>query len=316
MPRRWTIDPHDAHQRLDAWLARRLAISRSAVRRLLADAAVRVDGRVIDPRGGGAALSAGAVVELDPDADADRVEPQPEMPLTVLGAGAGWLAVDKPAGVPVHPLKPAERDTLLNAVAARFPGIVGIGEKGLRGGVVHRLDVQTSGVTIFATEQAAWDRLRDAFASHRVEKTYRAIVAGPLSTPGRVALTLRVAEHRPAIVRVCQADYPDGRLCALSWRFLESFGPAALIEVSLETGFLHQIRAMMLHLGHPVLGDPDYATSSVPPIPAPRQLLHAASIVIDAKRIDSPDPADFSEALDRLRSRHDQAPLTPPRQDQ
>ncbi|NIR59804.1 MAG: RluA family pseudouridine synthase, partial [Gammaproteobacteria bacterium] len=79
--------------------------------------------------------------------------------LVVLARGAGWVAVDKPAGVPVHPLRADERGSVLAAVAARHPEVQGVGEGGLRSGVVHRLDVGTSGVLLVATAEDAWQRL-------------------------------------------------------------------------------------------------------------------------------------------------------------
>src|SRR5215470_16869036 len=113
------VQASEAGRRLDLFLAERLSLSRGGARRLLASGAVRVGGRL-------------------------------------LAEGPGWLVADKPAGAPVHPLAAGERGTLLGAVAARHPEIQGIGEGGLRSGVVHRLDVDTSGALLFATDAAQW----------------------------------------------------------------------------------------------------------------------------------------------------------------
>jgi 23S rRNA-/tRNA-specific pseudouridylate synthase len=86
----------------------------------------------------------------------------------------------------------------------------------------------------------------------------------------------------------------------LSWRRLETLGPAALVEVSLETGFLHQIRATFAHRGHPVAGDRRYGPAA-DPTGAPRQMLHAAALELDEVRVESPDPPDFAALLARLR---------------
>ena len=88
-----------------------------------------------------------------------------EVDLPVIARGPGWLAVDKPAGLPVHPFAEDETGTMLNAVLARRPEIFGVGEGGLRSGVVHRLDVDTSGVLLFASEAGSWRRLPRANCS-------------------------------------------------------------------------------------------------------------------------------------------------------
>src|SRR5690606_17413297 len=213
--RRFAVPAEEAGARLDAWLAARLGVGRTAVRALLERGAVRVDGRRAGRGHKGAALAAGACVVVEGFAPpaARRAPAEPERPLVVLASGPGWLAVDKPPGVPVHPLREGERGTLAGAVLARRPEMAGVGEGGLRSGVVHRLDVDTSGVVLFATEAAAWARLREAFRSHRVEKVYRALVVGRLEGEGALELDLAVARHRPARVRVVGvAAAPDAPL--------------------------------------------------------------------------------------------------------
>ena len=138
-------------------------------------------------------------------------DPEAAARLSILAHGPGWLAVDKPAGMPVRPHAEDERGTVLNAIAALEPAVHGVGEGGLRSGVVHRLDVETSGVLLVATREDAWRRLRRAFAERRVEKVYFALVWGELaSRPGEaleeVEVGLVVARHRPARVRVRYID--------------------------------------------------------------------------------------------------------------
>jgi 23S rRNA pseudouridine1911/1915/1917 synthase len=232
-------------------------------------------------------------------------EAEPGLPLRVLAEGRGWLVVDKPPGVPVHALGPGEKGTLLSAVAARHPEIAGVGEGGLRSGVVHRLDVDTSGALLFATEEGTFRRLRAAFAAHRVEKRYRAILLGELGGAGEIECGLRVARHRPARVRVVEAERASidrgVRRSKLAWRALERLRSATLVEVTLETGFLHQIRATFAHAGHPIAGDLVYGTRQEH-IWAPRQMLHASSLAIEEISAASPDPPDFAALLDELRS--------------
>src|SRR5262249_48742973 len=208
-----------------------------------------------------------------------HARPEGDLLLVVLARGRGWLAVDKPPGQPVHPLLREEGGTLLNALVARHPELHGVGEGGLRSGVVHRLDVDTSGVVLFATEEEAWQRLRGAFRAHRVDKLYRALVAGRLAGEGAIEPALSVVRHRPARVAVVGGARTGAvgapRLAGLRWRSLAHGRAATLLEVRPRTGFLHQIRATLAHLGHPVCGDPIYGTPG-DASGVPRQMLHAA----------------------------------------
>jgi 23S rRNA pseudouridine1911/1915/1917 synthase len=302
---RFVVDPRLAGSRLDVVLARELGISRAEARRLLGRGGVRLGAREVGPRDKGEPVHAGAelvVPEWTPPASR-APEPEPEAPLTVLAEGRGWVAVDKPAGVPVHPLAPGEGGTLLNALVARRPGVLGIGEGGLRCGVLHRLDVDTSGALLFATDDVHWKRLRHAFRTHAVRKLYRAVVAGALEGEGEERVRLAVAQHRPARVRVvAERDDPEGggpgRPTRLHWRALRALRGATLVEVDLGTGFLHQIRAVFAHRGHPVLGDRAYGGPDADV--ARRQLLHASRLAYGEIDVRSPDPADFADALARL----------------
>ena len=307
--KRLVVAPEEAGARLDAWLAARLGVPRARARRLVAQGAVSVDGRLASPAAKGASLAAGAHVEISAPAAAAAETPiaEPGAPLEILAEGPGFVAVHKPPGMPVHPLEPGERGTLLGAVAARFPAIVGVGEAGLRSGVVHRLDVDTSGVVVFATEPGRFERLRDAFRSHRVEKIYRAIVLGELADEDVLDVGLVMARHRPAKVKVVDprrdARGRGARRGRLRWRALEDLGTATLLEIQLETGHLHQIRATFAHVGHPVAGDRLYGPpADEDPTGAPRQMLHAARVKVDDVEASSPDPPDFLEVLARLRA--------------
>ncbi len=289
--------------RLDACLAAQLEVSRAEARRLLAGGGVRLDGRPVSERDKGARVEPGArlaVAAFTPPARR-RPRPQPSLPLAILAEGPGWLAVDKPAGQPVHPFGEDETGTMLNAVVARRPEIFGVGEGGLRSGVVHRLDVDTSGVLLFATEAATWRRLRRAFATAAVHKRYRAIALGELSGEGRLELDLVVARHRPARVRVARpGEERRARRVRLEWRAVERLRGATLVEIWPRTGFLHQIRACLAHLGHPVAGDRIYATHDE--TGAPRQMLHAAETAWRGIRAVSPAPLDFARATRALRA--------------
>ncbi len=300
--RSFVVSSERAGARLDAFLADVLPASRAEARRVLERGGVTLDGRAVGLAAKGAPLEAGQMVVVERFSGRAQEEPlaQPELALSVLGRGPGWLAVDKPAGMPVHPLSPDETGSALNFVVASYPEILGVGEAGLRSGVVHRLDVDTSGALLFATEEGRWQQLRGAFRGHRVEKLYRALVCGRLAGEGELALHLAVAQHRPARVRVVAPDDPSfasrTRLTSLRWRALAQLRGATLVEVQPRTGFLHQIRASLAHLGHPVVGDVAYGAP--PTSLARRHLLHAAHVAYREVEATSPDPADFREAFE------------------
>ena len=308
-PRHIRVADGLAGQRLDVGLARALDVSRAEARRLLSSGAVRTrerpedDERIASLSEKGRLLADFEVITVGdfvPPEDR-RVAPEPGLALRVLDRGPGWLAVDKPAGMPVHPLQVGESGSALAFVASLHPEVHGVGEGSLRSGVVHRLDVDTSGALLFATEAKTWRRLRDAFAEHRVAKTYRAVVAGELRHAMTQQLGLYVARHRPAFVRVAEAGQTDGvRIAEQRVEPIEALRGATLVEVRPVTGFLHQIRATLAHIGHPVLGDETYAPADVAS-QASRQLLHAARVGFEEVEAHAPDPADFSNVVDRLR---------------
>ncbi len=339
-------------QRLDAFVAQWLSLSRHEVRTLLSLDAIVVNGKSCGSKG--YLLRPSDQVEVLPDAIAKRnqIEPNPQLKIPLLYKDPTLVVVDKPAGVAVHPLHPGQTQTVLNGLITLFPqlgratqenissiassnisertseeelpgavsqtkgklpgelpGAGGVGEGGLRSGVVHRLDVDTSGALAIALTEASWKRWRAAFSEHQVTKLYHALVVGHPAAAGKAALSLRITQHRPAKVRVVEKS--EGYLCDLSWRVLETYEQASLVEVNLGTGFLHQIRVMFAHLGHPVLGDSLYAceladlkvTSGVVlPLPeAPRQMLHAAMLALDGLEIHCPVPADFEQVCEALR---------------
>lgn len=308
--RRLEVRTAEAGWRIDRFLATHLPASRRRVRELLATGSIVLDGRPIGLAEKGQPLAEGSdlQVALAGLHAADHVLPQPELPLAVIAEGDGWIAVDKPVGMAVHPLRGGETGSVLNGAVARIPGIQGVGEGGLRSGVVHRLDVDTSGVLLVATNSRRWEELRQAFREHRVLKVYRALVHGRCEWEAgkRLEVRLRVGRHRPARVRVSEPR-PSGREARNLWRatqwleVLESFEDASLVEIRPETGFLHQIRASMAHLGHPLLGDATYGTPESQPR-AGRHMLHAAQARVGEVAAAAPDAPDFAALLGALRA--------------
>lgn len=292
---RFEVTREEDGVRLDRFLADKLALSRSQVRRLLAGGKVRLAERSGNASSKGLALCAGEVVEVEPFTAPEDQEaaPEPGLVVPVLAEGPGWVALDKPAGMPVHPLREHERGTALNALRAMHPEIHGVGEGGLRSGVVHRLDVDTSGALLFATRRETWERLRAAFRERRVSKRYAAVVQGSLAEgeEDEIELPLYVTSSRPARVRMARAG-ERGVATHTRWQVVRAGPGWSRLAVEIETGFLHQIRATLTHVGHPILGDALYAPAPVARR-APRQLLHSERVAFEELEAQSPLPEDF-----------------------
>lgn len=298
------LDLTNTPSRLDRAIGQVLQLSRQQVRRLLARGHVRVNGHELAQRDKGRMLTADDRVEVRPFAHPDEQHPipNPALPLTILDQGPGYVVVDKPAGTPVHPLQPDETGTVLNGLIARYPQIKNVGEGALRAGVVHRLDVTTTGTLIFALDPPTWQRLRDALKTHRITKQYLALVQGILQGASHEQHRLIIAQHRPARVRVLPPSGPPQkgeRLCTLAWQTQQTFADATLVSIILETGFLHQIRAIFSHLGHPLLGDTVYNADPTSVARAPRPMLHASRLALDDIDVTAPMPADMHEAIRR-----------------
>ena len=288
-PEAWAVE---SAGRLDRLVGDRLKWSRSRVRLAVESGRVAVDGSVA--RKGGATLKPGQTLRVQ---TAEWLVPEPDAPLSVLAEdpAGGWAVLDKPAGQAVHPLKPEERGTLLQAAAGRYPELLapeGVGREGpLRSGAVHRIDGPTSGCVALARTPEAWDRLRAAFAGHRVRKVYLARVAGRPAA-GSLEAPMAVVKHRPARAGVVGEAAGGGHATAMSWEPLsvDPAGRTTLLRVELSTGFFHQIRAGMAHLGHPVVGDWLYGGPE-----APRLLLHAWRVrPPGAAEVEAPPPVGLT----------------------
>ena len=135
------VTTDETGERLDKFLCHKLGLTRREALKVLGQRVVTLDGQVVLEKAKGTLLERGMVVAVaafEHPAEA-TVLPEPDAPLVILAAGGGFVVVDKPAGVPVMPLEPDERGTVLNAVVARYPQVQRVGEGGLRSGVVHRL---------------------------------------------------------------------------------------------------------------------------------------------------------------------------------
>ena len=254
--------------------------------------AVRVNGKRAKK---GDRVAIGDTVELAREpvsGEALRPAPDPDVPLVILALRSELVVVAKPAGVPSQPLRAGELGTIANAIAFRFPECVAIGDDPRDGGLVHRLDIGTSGVLVVARTLETYHALREAFGAGRVSKHYLAITDGhPVARECDVALVQR--GKRVAV------DLAEG-LAAYTEIAIERTSPDhALVRCVAQTGRMHQVRAHLAHLGAPITGDTLYG--GAPLSGHDGFFLHAASIALplgaDKLVAEAPLPARFTSAL-------------------
>tara|TARA_R110001599_G_scaffold23019_14_gene84738 strand:- start:7336 stop:7983 length:648 start_codon:yes stop_codon:yes gene_type:complete len=189
----------------------------------------------------------------------------PQDPLVILHEDAEVLLVDKPAGLLSVPGKgPHLADCLITRVQTVFPDAL----------LVHRLDRDTSGVMIFALTPYAQRHLALQFEKRMTRKTYVARVWGvPEQSSGTIDLPLIVDWPNRPLQMVC---HETGKAAQTDWRLLKDEGETARVRLSPRTGRSHQLRVHMLSLGHPILGDPFYASG--PALDYPRMMLHSEEL--------------------------------------
>jgi 23S rRNA pseudouridine1911/1915/1917 synthase len=297
----WTAGPGDAGERLDRHVAARLDAPRNQVQRWIRDGHVRVAGREEKPS---YPVAEGDRIDCDPPAPKDdRVAPE-EGDLRVLYEDADLVALDKPAGLTVHPGAGRTTGTLAHFLLARYPEMAGVGGEG-RPGIVHRLDQGTSGVLVVARTAAAYHRLARAFAAREVDKRYLAVVYGE---PSEGIVDEPIGRH--PVRRKEMTVRADGRPSRTGYRTLAARAGISLVELRLETGRTHQIRVHLKHIGHPLVGDPIYGEARWKGLPKavqprlrdfPRPALHAWKLAlahpIDGRRLEfeAPVPADLRD---------------------
>jgi 23S rRNA pseudouridine1911/1915/1917 synthase len=297
------VSDADAGERFDKLVARAAGISRQRAMELMNNGKVRL-GRKRLRKGDRAEAGMRLTVEL-PQAETPVADPA--VPLVVLQEDEHLLALDKPAGVSMHPLEAGETGTLANAVLARFPDVIGASPEERCPGLVHRLDRETSGVVLWARTRETFDALRAQFAAKTVEKRYHALVAGFVEGVGELAVPLahdpKDAKKMVATPYPAEAEELKARPAITRYRTLGQGAEATLVEVEIPTGVMHQIRAHFAFVGYPVLGDTLYGGRTLEGLD--RHLLHASSIGFEhpdgsRKVIRSPLPEEFRRALKQL----------------
>jgi 23S rRNA pseudouridine1911/1915/1917 synthase len=240
-----------AGMRVDAGLARLLGLSRTVVATLAENGEVELDGA---PAGKSDRLVAGAWLQVRlPEAPAPLENTPAEVEgMTILYSDDDIVAVDKPAGLVVHPGAGNPAGTLLNGLLHHDPKLAELP----RAGIVHRLDKDTSGLMVVARTLPTCTALVDLLSRHEVERQYEAVVLGTMVAGGTVDEP--IGRSMGDRLRQAVRDEEDGKRAVTHYRLRERFRAHSLLQCQLETGRTHQIRVHMAHIGHPLIGDPLY----------------------------------------------------------
>ena len=252
-------------------------------------------------------LSAGDVVTIERLLEQSdwKAVPNPAVKIPVIHEETNFLVINKPAGLPVHPLDPAETDTVVNGLLAQYPELAGVGPDPLFPAIVHRLDTETSGVMLVARNKDTYNLFRRQFRERRMTKTYVALATGAVKEAGRLEHRLTHSSSGPHRMRVADDLEPKAMLSITEYTIRRSLPKHTLLNIVIKTGVTHQIRCQLAHAGHPLAGDSLYGSKDADAGYEGRLFLHAEDLsfpdsVTGAERTFVADlPRELQQWLDR-----------------
>jgi len=301
------IEPEHAGVRLDTYLASQIeGWSRARLQKLIESEDVLVNGKVSKPS---YKLRDGDDLEVDLTATPVLTFAPENIPIDIVYEDETLVVVNKPAGLVVHPAAGTPSGTLANALAYHFQHLPS-GGTGVRPGIVHRLDRDTSGLLVVAKTEVALENLSDQFRDRKVFKSYVALVHGRvLANSGKIDQPLA----RDPSNRTRMAVVRGGRSALTLYRVRQAFDRFTLLDVELNTGRTHQIRVHLAWLKHPVVGDETYGGGRDNTIQDPRlraqirnlnrHFLHAEKLAFthpktnEVVKFESPLPLELADIL-------------------
>jgi 23S rRNA pseudouridine1911/1915/1917 synthase len=287
-------------KRVDKYLAAPLDLSRSQVQRLIRQGRVTVGEEVAKAS---YLLSPGERIRVQLPPPEEVAPLAQELPLDIVYEDEDLAVVNKPAGMVVHPSYGHQRDTLVNALLARYPSLSQL--PGSRPGIVHRLDKDTSGLMVVAKNESAWRRMQKQFKQGEVKKVYLALVEGHLK-PAQGVIEAPIG--RDPRRRKRMAVLHGGREAVTDYRVRNYFDGYTLVEAMPRTGRTHQVRLHLAFLGHPVVGDPVYGFRKKH-LELGRQFLHSHVLGFRTPsgqylEFEAPLPEELEKVLEGLRAPH------------
>ena len=310
--RSWTVSDEPLEIRLDAFVRRCMPhLSRREVLEAIRSRLFRINERVGTK---GIRLAAGDRVTFEGPQHwlVDIPPPQSQLSVPVVYEDAFVLVVNKPAGMATHGFSGRDHDTLANFLATSRPELLFIGASRWEPGLVHRLDRETSGVLLVAKTQAAFETLRLQFRRRQITKKYWSLVWGKVDNQGLISWPLahdRRDKRRMKVMNNKQSREPRKQK---SWRALTRFRKltdtpeASFLEIEMETGVTHQIRAHLAAIGHPIVGDSLYGDPARKNFGLQRQFLHAFCLEFchpdDGQRVkaEAPLPLELEAVLNTV----------------
>ena len=285
----------DSGLRIDKYLSTvNEQLSRSYIQKLLKSGLVLVDGK---PVKASYQVEEGEVISLDiPEAVEPEIEPE-DMDLDILYEDMDVILINKPKGMVVHPAAGHYSHTLVNGLMYhckdQLSGINGV----MRPGIVHRIDMDTTGVIIACKNDMAHNSIAAQLKEHSITRRYQAIVHGVLKDDTGT-IDAPIGRH-PTDRKKMSINYNHGKNAVTHYKVLKRFRQYTHVECRLETGRTHQIRVHMQDLGHPIIGDGRYGLEEVNPIG--RLALHAFKLCFyhpvtgELMQFETPYPGDFKK---------------------
>lgn len=313
----YQIQTEHKGKRLDRFLISATEdVSRTYLQKLIREGAVTINDKV--SKQPSRTLRAGDQVCIAfPDSRPLETGQPENIPLDILYEDSHLIVLNKPAGMLVHPASGVNSGTLVNALLSHCSDLSGIGGVE-RPGIVHRLDKDTSGVLVVAKTDVVHRALSGQFEEHTITRQYVAVVCG---IPPEVTRTIdaQIARSRRDRRRMTTVEN-NGRHAVTHYQVLEIYNKFSLVQLTLETGRLHQIRVHLQHIGHPVAGDAIYggeqrALNDADTLPIKHALIHLKRQALHARTLQfehpithetlmfsAPKPSDLHRLIDALRT--------------
>jgi 23S rRNA pseudouridine1911/1915/1917 synthase len=289
--------------RLDLALAEAMGISRSQAQKLVKEGRVSVSGKKASPH-----LEVTAESHVEVSAPPAKPRKKAAAKLDIIFEDDDVIVVNKPAGILVHRAEGQDEPALLDSLLKHSPKMKKAGAEEKRSGIVHRLDKEASGVLIAAKTPKAFTFLKEQFKERLTEKHYTVLVMGKMKDEVGT-INFPIARSTTRARMAARPTSQEGKDAITHYTVIGRYSVGTLLDVHIETGRTHQIRAHMFAIGYPVAGDTLYKRKDIKPIVLPRLFLHARSLTItlpsgERKTFEAPLPKELKDALDNLKPEH------------